>query len=119
MTNDDFEDPRLSRLLRSVTAEPDDTAFHLALARLAAANQPPRWLAWVLRPAALGTAAILLVCTAGASYWWLNRGVDNSSLSDSVMAAAGASSQPDLDDSENTPTAPAGARTVTDTGGLQ
>jgi hypothetical protein len=98
MTNDDVRNQeRLTRLLRAVSAEPDDRAWRLAIARLAAANEPPRWLAWALRPAALGTAALLLICTTSASWWWLSRGVERQSIGDQVMAAAGASNAPDVE----------------------
>lgn len=115
MTNDELENQRLTNLLRAVQAEPDDAALRLAMARLAAADLPPRWLAWALRPVALGAAAALLICTATVSFWWLRAGVETTSLSDQVMAAAGASSAPDLDARDNA--APAGAST--DSGTIQ
>ena len=38
MKNDDNENPRLTKLMRAVVAEPDDRAWRLAVARLAAAG---------------------------------------------------------------------------------
>ena len=118
MEFDDRDDERLSRWLRAVSAEPDDRALRLALARIGAEPDAPRWLAWVMRPAALGTAALLLVFTTSISWWWLESGVDRTSLSDQVMAAADASSAPDLDSADSaTPAAEGAGPAATDSGG--
>ena len=118
MNNDERNEDRLSALLRSVSAEPESAAWSLAMARLRTSDQPPHWLAWALRPVALGTATALLVCSTVASLWLL-QGAERAHLSDQVMAAAGASSAPDLDLSALDSAAPSGARAVRDSGGIQ
>jgi hypothetical protein len=119
MKDDGRNEERLSALLRSVSTEPDSAAWSLAIGRLRASDQPPRWLAWALRPAALGTAAALLLCSTAASWWLLQSGSERANLSDQVMAAAGASTAPDLDLGNLDSSSPAGARAVRDSGGIE
>jgi len=87
----ELNDERLSRLLRSVAAAPGDAAWSRAMARLRTEESAPSWLAWALRPAALATAAGMLVCVAGAALWWNAQRDDTSLLAQQVLAAGGAS----------------------------
>jgi len=91
----EIDDQRLSRLLRSVQAAPGDAAWARAMARMKTEESAPRWLAWVIRPAALAMAAGLLVCAAGASVWW-SASSDSSALAQQVLAAGGANDGSDL-----------------------
>ena len=111
MNNDERDEARLSRLLHTVGAEPDDRAWRLATERLAAREDAPRWLAWTLRPAALAGAAALLVVTVATSLWWVADS-DRTSVADQVLAAGGASQSSVLDVDDAT-----GA--VNDSGSLQ
>ena len=92
----EFNDDRLSQLLRSVEAAPGDAAWAKAMARLRTEESAPGWLAWAMRPAALATAAGMLVCAAGVSAWWIGARTDSSALAQQVLAAGGASESADL-----------------------
>lgn len=91
----EINDEQLSRLLRSAQAAPGDAAWARAMARMRTEESAPRWLAWVMRPAALAMAAGLLVCAAGASVWW-SVSSDSSALAQQVLAAGGANDSSDL-----------------------
>lgn len=92
----EIDDERLTRLLRSVSAAPGDAAWARARARLASEESAPGWLGWALRPAALAGAALLLVCVAGASLYWIGPASDTSTLAQQVLAAGGAGETADL-----------------------
>src|SRR5438876_6444523 len=96
MNADERDEARLTRLLAAVGAEYDERAWHRARAALAARDEAPRWLTWALRPAALATAAGLLVVSAGTSAWWL-ADANRATVAAQVLAAGGATSATDFD----------------------
>jgi len=64
------EDERLARWIGAVRAEADPVLWTRVRARIEAGEELqllPAWLAWLMRPAALGAAAaaVALVCGAG------------------------------------------------------
>jgi hypothetical protein len=65
----DREDQRLARLLRAVRADADPSVWTRARARLEAreAGRAPAWLAWAMRPAALGVSLGLLAVSAATA----------------------------------------------------
>src|SRR5262245_15041881 len=74
----DRDDERLSRLMRAVRADADPALWTRVRARLEAGERDavarPQWLQWLARPAALATASLLLVITAGIGFATLPRG---------------------------------------------
>jgi len=77
-TRDPWDDEILARLLAARSAPADPATVGRAVARLragAAARDPfePAWLTWLARPAALATAASLLVVSLGAGVWLAGR----------------------------------------------
>ncbi|MBI1799285.1 MAG: hypothetical protein HYR73_06325 [Candidatus Eisenbacteria bacterium] len=87
--SDISREERVSRALCAVRAEIDDRALRRALDRLGERERVQGWLAWTLRPAALATAAALLVVSAGTTLWWVGADSERSSLTDQVLDAAG------------------------------
>jgi hypothetical protein len=74
----DRDDERLSQLMRAVRADADPALWTRVRARIEAGESErrvrPRWLNWLARPAALATASLLLVITAGVGFATLPRG---------------------------------------------
>lgn len=70
----EWSDEELGELIASVRAEPDDAAFGLARARLAA-ERLPAWCAWTTRPWALPVAATLLVVSLAGGALLARQGV--------------------------------------------
>lgn len=65
MSDDGRQDERLARLLASVRADADPVLWTRVRARIEARERAPRWQAWLMRPAALGTAfAVFAVAMA-------------------------------------------------------
>jgi len=92
----EINDEQLTRLLRAIQAAPGDAAWAKAMARITEEESAPPWLAWVMRPVALATAACMLVCAVGISTWWIGARSDSNALAQQVLAAGGASESADL-----------------------
>jgi hypothetical protein len=69
MSQDDRREDELSRLLASVHADADPTVWTRARARIEARERQRAtgWLAWVMRPAALGASLAVFVAAVGTS----------------------------------------------------
>ena len=79
-TRDPWDDETLARLLAARSAPADPATALRAMARLGTvaasrATLEPGWLGWLGRPAALATAASLLVVSLGAGVWLAGRSV--------------------------------------------
>jgi hypothetical protein len=61
------DEARITRLLGAVRAPADPAVLARARARLAATPEVPRVFAWLGTPAALATACVLLLVSAGVS----------------------------------------------------
>ncbi len=68
MTDDERDDQRLTRLLSAVRAERDPALWTRVRAEIEAreARRAPAWLAWLMRPAAIG-ASLAVLAVAGVT----------------------------------------------------
>jgi hypothetical protein len=68
--NDDDRDERLSRMLRAVRADADPVLWTRVRARIEERERvaPRGWLAWVMRPAALGGSLAVLALALVATF---------------------------------------------------
>jgi hypothetical protein len=62
------EDDRLARLLRATRADADPFLWTRVRARIEGRERVPRPLEWLVRPAALGVSAAVLVVALGVSW---------------------------------------------------
>ena len=101
----DVLDEALDRALRSVRASADPSVWKRARARIAERDAVPRGLGWAARPHALALS-LALFCASVTLSWVLVRALpqradDETSLSQAVQSALGASGDDVMIDSGN------------------